>query len=166
MATTNTDLFLQVLNAHKRIIYKVISIYCTDTDDRKDIEQEVVIQLWKSFENYNPKYKYSTWIYKISMNVAISFYRSKTQQRSKTTTLTASIFEETPNPETHENEKSLLLHRLIRQLNEFDKEILVLYLEEYSHKEIAEMLGISISNVATKLSRIKGKLKQISITQK
>jgi RNA polymerase sigma factor (sigma-70 family) len=159
----NTEKFLQVINDHKQIIYRVISIYCKDNDDKKDVEQEVLIQLWKSFEKYDQQFKYSTWIYKITMNVAITFYRMNEKKLNKTSSINDSIFNEIPNPIITENENSALLHSLIQQLNEFDREILVLYLEDYSQKEIAELVGISVTNVATKINRIKNKLKENSL---
>ncbi|MGN5954026.1 RNA polymerase sigma factor [Sphingobacterium lactis] len=79
-ASKKSDLFLDVIQTHKGILYKIANSYCKESEDRKDLIQEIIIQLWKSFDNYNHKYEYSTWIYKISLNVAISFYRKESKR--------------------------------------------------------------------------------------
>jgi RNA polymerase sigma factor (sigma-70 family) len=74
--TTKEDAFLLIIESNKGIIYKVVNAYCKDLEDRKDLVQEIVLQLWKSFPNYKEQFKHSTWIYKIALNIAISFYRA------------------------------------------------------------------------------------------
>ena len=86
------DSFVKIIKSNKRIIYKVINTYCSDIDDRKDLEQEIIIQLWKSFQSYNDQFQLSTFIYRIAMNVSISFYRSNLNRKSRTTLLNESIF--------------------------------------------------------------------------
>ena len=80
--TDQTEKFLAVLQSHKGIIYKVARSYCADSDDREDLVQDIVFQLWKSFDSYSDEYKYSTWIYRIALNVAISNYRKESRQKS------------------------------------------------------------------------------------
>ncbi len=154
------DKFLSVLESNKGILFKVASSYCTDSEDKKDLIQEIIYQLWKSFEKYDPSYKYSTWIYRISLNVAISFYRKKRTATSSTIPLLDSVFNiKEMEPNTEKEARLNLLQQFITELKDLDKALMVLYLEEKSYKEIAEIMGISATNVATKISRIKTLLK-------
>ncbi len=155
------NIFISVIVAHKGILYKVANAYCKDSEDRKDLIQEIYMQLWKSFANYNDGYKYSTWIYRISLNVAISFYR-KENSRTK---ISGSFFDEilifSDTSETDETKTNFdLLQQFIAELKDLDKALMLLYLEEKGYKEIAEIIGYSETNVATKIGRIKVKLKE------
>lgn len=155
------DLYISVVQAHKGIIYKVANAYCKDAEDRKDLVQEIVIQLWKSFAHYNSEFKYTTWIYRIALNVAISFYRKENSRKKIANEISNSLFV-LPEPENAgEHEAKLnLLNQFIAELKELDKALVLLYLEEKSYREIAEIIGITETNVATKLGRIKIWLKQ------
>lgn len=154
-----SEQFLQVLDAHKGIIYKVANSYCNDTEERKDLIQEMSVQLWKAFASYRPEYKYSTWIYRIALNVAISFYRKKTLRRTNPISETIlNIGEEADHTDTAE--RMFLLQKFIAGLKEIDRALMLLYLEEKSHREIADIMGISESNVSTKIGRIKLELRQ------
>ncbi len=159
--TMDKDLFVQILRDNKRILYKVISIYCQDKDDRKDLEQEIIIQLWKSLKTFDGNYKLSTWIYKVAINVSISFYRKDVTRKSRTTPITESIFQEFEDRQHDEelNQNRKILHDFINRLSDFNKEIIILYLEDLSYKEIGEIVGISESHVGTKINRIKTVLK-------
>ena len=155
------NLFISVIESHKGILYKIANSYCKDSEDRNDLIQEIIIQLWKSFENYNDQYKYSTWIYRIALNVAISFYRKENRRKEIANPITDSILNFAETSSTNDAENNInLLQQFISQLKELDKAIMLLYLEEKNHKEIAEIIGISETNVATKVGRIKTSLKQ------
>ena len=162
----DNESFVKIIKDYKGIIYKVINIYCNDSEEKRDLEQEIIIQLWKSFQSYNNKFKLSTWIYRIAMNVSISFYRSNLNRKSRTTSLNDSIFHEieSVNNAEEENEHRRLLHAFIQQLDEFNREILILYLEEYNYKEIAEIVGITESDVGTKINRMKKKMQENFLT--
>ena len=152
--------FQKIIKENKGILYKVINIYCKDTQDKKDLEQEILIQLWKSLEKYNENYKISTWIYKIAMNVSISFYR---KNRNTPTHLPIdSIFIEKDYEEQDDDikDKKRILNIFIAKLNEFDKAIILLYLEDYNYREISNIIGITETNVGSKINRIKNKLKK------
>jgi len=154
------DRFIQILKENKWVLYKVISLYCKDLEDRKDLEQEILIQLWKSIESYNGQYKISTWIYKVAMNVAISFYRSNKTRKLKTDSITESIFQVQTEISEPLDEERKFLNDFINQLDEFNREILILYMDDHSYKEIADIVGITESNVGTKINRIKKKLQE------
>ena len=164
MKANKKERFIKTINDHKKIIYKIVNSYCQNRNYRKDLEQEIIIQLWNSFDNYNEKYKYSTWMYRIALNVAISFYRKEKKQPLKNDFYNEdSIF--SIDNENDENEAELdyhlnLLQKFITNLNELNKALMLLYLEEKNYEEIAEILGITKTNVATKIGRIKVKLKK------
>lgn len=156
-----SDIFLSVVQSNKGIIYKVANSYCKNVEDRKDLGQEITIQLWKSFDKYDDNFKHSTWIYRISLNVAISFYRKENSRKKISNPLTDGIinFPDNDGFEDKENDLSIL-QQMISQLKDLDKALMLLYLEEKSHKEISQIIGISETNVATKINRIKNSLKQ------
>ncbi len=156
--TCDPELFLLVIKANKGIIYKVANSYCKNSESRNELVQEIIIQLWKSFVNYNDKYEHSTWVYRIALNVAISFYRKS--KKEITTPLTDNIIALAIDDEPGELEENVqLLYQFINELDELNKALMLLYLDNKTHKEIAEVLGITETNVATKIGRIKEKLK-------
>ncbi len=160
MNRNKADKFLSIIESNKGILYKVANSYCRNHEDRKDLIQEIIIQLWKSFGKYNSEYKYSTWIYRISLNLAISFYRKENSRKRISNPLTIDIFEFTSKEVYDEKETDLgILDRIILRLNDLDKALILLYLEEKNYREISEIIGITETNVATKIARIKSKLK-------
>lgn len=151
--------FEGIIEQHKGILFKVARTYCPDEEDRQDLIQEMMIQIWQSIHKYNDEYRISTWLYRISLNVAISFYRKSSTRAKKHTELNEQMVEHTRD-DTSENERQLkLLEQFISELKEIDKALMILYLEDESHAAIAEILGISVSNVGTKIGRIKNHLK-------
>lgn len=152
------ELFKSTIDEHKLILYKVSRAYCTDEDERKDLIQEISIQIWRSIEKYKAEFKMSTWIYRIALNVAISHFRKVS--RHKTIPLSSDELKLKEHDSSDHEEQIIMLEQFISELNELDKALMLLYLENKSHVEIAEILGISKSNTGTKISRIKGKLKQ------
>lgn len=152
--------FLTQLEAHKRILYKVANAYCHSPDDRPDLIQEMVIQLWLAYGRFDGRCKFSTWMYRVAMNVAISFYRTQHRHTRGAVTLEALGLELTvTDPRLEEVGDDLrLLHHLISQLDELNRALILLYLDGYSHAEIAEIMGITATNVATRLNRIKQRL--------
>ncbi|MEO8960958.1 MAG: RNA polymerase sigma factor [Ginsengibacter sp.] len=156
-----SDLFLSLIQSNKAIIYKVANSYCRNVEDRKDLVQEIIIQLWKSFDNYDNNFKYSTWMYRISLNVAISFYRKENTRKRISNPFTEGIINFNDNDSLEDKESDLgILQQMILELKDLDKALMLLYLEEKSHKEISQIMGISETNVATKIFRIKNILKQ------
>jgi RNA polymerase sigma factor (sigma-70 family) len=151
--------FQNIIQQHKGILYKVARAYCPNEDDRQDLIQEMMIQVWQSRHRYNNQFKISTWLYRISLNVAISFYRKNTTRANMHTMLNEQTQQIPTEDKTADERQLSLLEKFISELKEIDKALMVLYLEDKSHAEIAEILGMSISNVGTKIGRIKDKLK-------
>ena len=151
-----SEIFLAVIQQNKGIIYKVANSYCRDPEQRQDLVQEIVVQLWQAFKTYNGGFKHSTWIYRISLNVAISLYRKEKRRRHISNPLPEGILALTEDPVAEEREGDLyLLQQAIAQLKELDRALMLLYLDEKSYREISQIMGISESNVATKIGRIK-----------
>jgi RNA polymerase sigma factor (sigma-70 family) len=153
--------FLELIEQHKKIIFKVCNSYCKHQESRKDLAQEIVIQLWKSFRKYDPQYKVSTWIYRIALNVAISFYRHEKKHTTSSSITENDLDFSDEDTSSHETESNIAqLHHFIDQLDELHKALMILYLDNNSYKDISEVLGITETNVATKINRIKLKLRQ------
>ena len=159
------ETFIAAIKENESLIFKIASIYTNSTDDKNDLIQEIIYQLWKSYDSFNQKSKLSTWMYRVALNVAI--YQLKTSKRR---VLTVSLQEQNLNYHEIDNEgieeKWKILKQQIDKLNLLDKGIILLYLENKSYDEIAEIIGITTSNVRTKLSRIKEKLKNKILKQK
>ena len=154
--------FLATIDSHKKIIYKVVNSYCKNKNDRKDLEQEIIIQLWNSFDKYNPEFQYSTWMYRIALNVAISFYRKEKKWSVGNVIYNEELIYNVTDGNEYDTELDdniKLLQQFINELDELNKALMLLYLEEKSYTETAEILGISKTNVATKINRLKLKLK-------
>jgi RNA polymerase sigma factor (sigma-70 family) len=152
--------FQETIELHKGILFKVARIYCQNEDDRQDLIQEMMIQIWKSFHKYNGRFAITTWLYRIALNVAISFYRKNTARQIINLELGDHI-SPVQQSETNEKEQQLnLLEQFVNELNNLDKALMLLYLEDKSQAEISEILGITATNVATKIGRIKDRLKK------
>ncbi|MFZ4771338.1 MAG: RNA polymerase sigma factor [Ferruginibacter sp.] len=155
------DNFLQLIEANKGIIIKICNSYCKNNHDREDLAQEIIYHLWKSGKSFNPDYKFSTWMYRVALNVAISFYRKEKRATPILSINELHINIEDAPPINEDKEKNIqLLQLFISQLKELDKALILLSFESKSYKEISEILGISETNVATRISRIKDRLKQ------
>lgn len=151
--------FLSVIKTYERVIYKVCYMYVTPNAPLSDLYQEVVLNIWKSFEKFRGESKISTWIYRIALNTCISFSR-----KEKNIPEVVMLPHEYAGAIDEEDELQVMLkelYRLINQLGQLDKSVILLYLEEKSYEEIAEIIGLTTTNVATKLSRIKDKLKKM-----
>jgi len=161
MQTEQTTIFLSIIENNKGIIYKVANAYCGNPEDRKDLIQEIIVQLWRSFHRYNDQYKYTTWMYRIALNTAISFYRKENKRRQLSSPLSHNILDLADDNSAIETNTNIgYLQQFIAGLNELDKALMLLYLEEKSQKEIAGITGISETNVSTRIGRIKKMLKQ------
>ncbi|PIB34066.1 RNA polymerase [Reichenbachiella sp. 5M10] len=150
--------FQPFLNEHHRIIAKVCRIYTDTSEDFNDYYQECVIQLWRSFDSFRGASKLSTWVYRVCLNVCLSQLRIKKKVVVETREFVPEQIEE---KDTVEEEQLSMLYTAIKLLKESDRAIILLYLEEKSYKEMAEILGITVTNVGAKVNRVKNQLKQI-----
>lgn len=152
--------FVTLIQQHEKLIHKICGLYADDAEQRKDVFQEIVLQSWIAYPRFNNASKFSTWLYRVALNTAINFRRKESKHRS---------FSDTDNLnglyETNENftEEYKILYRLIHALPTLEKALMLLYLEERTHQEMAEILGLSVSNIGTKINRIKAKLKNQAI---
>ena len=150
--------FLEVIHDYQKIIYKICRVYRDSSEDQEDLFQEIVYQLWKSYPGFKRESKVSSWIYRIALNTAIAIYR-----KSKTLIDYYQEFPEHIHPSDEktiaENEERLFW--ALRKLNDSEKAIISLYLEDFNYQEIAAITGLSESNVGVRLTRIKNKLKEI-----
>ena len=141
-----------MINQHAGILYKVCNLYLQEAEDRQDLFQEIVLQLWKAFPNFRQEAKPSTWMYRIALNTAISNFRK--ESRGFFTRSLSDTELQIPDPRQFSpvDENIHLLHQAIGRLSAIEKAIIMLYLEEKSYEEIAEVMGISKSNVGVSLS--------------
>jgi len=151
--------FSQLMTQHKGIIYKVVNSYCQNQDDRQDLAQEILTAMWLAIDKYNNEFKFSTWMYRIALNVAISHYRKDSKRQDKPNMGDELLINITDVPiEEDKNEEIKQLYRFIGQLDKLNKAIIILYLESEPYQSIADSLGLSKTNVATRITRIKATL--------
>lgn len=159
MSVDRHGMYLDIIERHKGIVFKVARSYCSNEFDREDLVQEILAQIWRSLDTYNDSFKITTWMYRVALNVAISFYRKDKTTAYKHTEMEDKLLSYDMEAE-RENEQSLNeLYTFINKLSGADKAVLLMYLEGESQSEIAANLNITVSNVSTKIGRIKQKLK-------
>lgn len=153
--------FVKLLKEHQNIIHKICKLYTADDDAHKDLFQEITIQLWKAYPNFRGDAKFTTWAYRVGLNTAITLYRKK-KKNIETISFDASFHKvKEENYSFEEEEKLKLLYNAINYLNDIEKALIFLYLEDKDYTEIAETLGISEVNARVKMNRVKGKLKNL-----
>lgn len=150
--------FTGLIQEHQGLLFKVASIYTNSTLDRDDLFQEIVYQLWISFDSFRGDSKITTWMYRVGMNTAIAHLK-KAKRSAVTVPLSAAINLGSVALDELQEERLKLLHLYIQQLNTLEKGLMFLLLEGKSYQEIAEIIGLTSSNVGTRISRIKKKLK-------
>lgn len=151
----NETQFIQLINRHQGIIHKICRLYRDSPEDREDLFQEIVFQLWKSVPTFNNEATFSTWMYRVALSTAIVAFRKKKPQIIYTPVLP-------DKPETlQEHEQTGQLFAALKKLDDDEKALITLYLEELSYKEIAAITGITENNVGVKLNRIKNKIQQL-----
>jgi RNA polymerase sigma-70 factor (ECF subfamily) len=150
--------FVTLIREHQGLIYKVSALYTEQKQDRNDLYQEIVFQLWKSFDSFRADSKISTWMYRVALNTAIGHLNKKKKRKKEVQIDTISLIAE-ENSSGLMEERIRLLHREIGKLNILEKGIILLLLEGKKYEEISEITGLTTTNVGTKISRIKEKLR-------
>jgi RNA polymerase sigma factor (sigma-70 family) len=157
--------FLEIVRVNQGIIHKVCSIYCDNEEDRQDLFQEILAQLWKSFPGFRHESKFSTWMYRIALNTAITSFK-KWHRHSGVKRLSGEYYQiadDNSSLETDENIAQLKL--AIARLSGIEKSIILLFLENRSYEEIADITGITQNYVRVKMNRIKTKLKGFMLSE-
>ena len=150
--------FLEKIESHKGMIFKVSKMYVDHQEDREDLYQEIVFQLWKSYQKFEGKSQFSTWLYRVSLNTALTFLKSEKRKPDN-----AFLHENLDVAEESQDDKEVqlqLFYKAVHELNPIEKALIFLFLEGQNHKEISENLGISEVNARVKLNRTKEKLQQ------
>ncbi|MGG7036056.1 MAG: RNA polymerase sigma factor [Flavobacterium sp.] len=153
--------FVKQLKEDQNIIHKICRLYTNDADSHNDLFQEITIQLWKAYPKFRGESKFSTWAYRVALNTAITLYRKNTRSVSTVTYEGQKHFLKQEDYNQEEEEQIKLMYQAVHQLNDIEKALVFLYLEDKDYAEISETLGISEVNARVKMNRIKGKLKKI-----
>jgi RNA polymerase sigma factor (sigma-70 family) len=153
------DTFQTLVDRHKKILYKICNSYCRNPDDREDLAQQIVAQLWQSFRSFDGRVEFSTWMYRVALNVAISWYRRERTRARHILPADERLLDVAAETEA-EPDDIRLLYQFIETLDELNKALILLYLDGHTNREIGEVLGISETNVGTKINRLKTKLRQ------
>ncbi|HNQ27025.1 MAG TPA: sigma-70 family RNA polymerase sigma factor [Aquaticitalea sp.] len=153
--------FVALLEENQNIVHKVCRIYTDNQEAHNDLFQEIAIQLWKAYPKFRGDAKFSTWMYRVGLNTAITLYR-KSKRKINTSEIETVEFKlkEDPYDDTEE-EQLKLLYQAVHQLNDIEKALVFLYLEDKDYREISDTLGISEVNARVKMNRVKTKLKTI-----
>ena len=159
--TASRDRFQALLGQHEKIVFKVAAMYCRNAEDRRDLAQEICVQAWRSFGSYDAARSFSTWMYRIALNVAISFARSAGHRERHAVPLDEDAHDiADDNAIVNESDERVrALHQFIDQLDALNRALMLLYLEDRSYREIADVLGITETNVATKINRLKQRIR-------
>lgn len=161
MSLDDRQAFTELLEQHRKIVFKVANSYAWHRDDRAELAQEIALQLWRAFPKYDPTRRFSTWMYRIALNVAISYVREHSEHRAHLVPLDESLHD-SADQNGHEPELAQqisALNRVIARLDPMNRALMLLYLDNYSSREIGEVLGLSDTNVTTKLSRLKQRIR-------
>ena len=153
---TKESRFMTVVNDNRQMIYKVCYMYATDNDHFKDLYQEVLASLWQGLDSFRGDSKMSTWIYRTAINTCVTFFRKHKSHGFDTVGLEA--IADIPGDDNARTDMLKEMYRLISGLNKMDKALILMWLDERSYEEIAEVTGLSRNNVATRLRRIKQRL--------
>ncbi|MBB6333227.1 RNA polymerase sigma-70 factor (ECF subfamily) [Chryseobacterium sediminis] len=161
MSNPTENAFLKLVNQHKGILYKASRIYADSVEDREDLQQEILIQLWKSYQNFKGNSEFSTWMYRVAINTAIT-YLKKEKQRSNNHTDAPHHFEVLQEDYNPTKDRQLeIFYSAVQELNSLEKAVIFYFMEGMSHKEIGNNLGLSEGNARVKLNRTKEKIQQI-----
>ena len=156
--------FTAVINEYRPLLRRVCRLYCADPGDRQDLFQEIVVQLWRAWPRYVPQVgvKLSTWLYRVALNVAISDLRQRTRRPQPVSLEGEAVWlAQAAEPAGYEPEEVAALYSAIARLSEVDKAFVLLYLEERTYEEMADILGITQNNVRVRMHRVQARLRQL-----
>ena len=151
--------FLQIITENQGIIHKVCSIYCDLEEDRRDLFQEILVQLWKSYPSFRSESKFSTWMYRVALNTAITSFKKDKRQPDKSGVSYENLQLAEELYDLGAEDQIKMLNQAVSQLTGIEKSIILLFLEDKKYEEIAEITGITQNYVRVKMNRIKKKLK-------
>ncbi|RSK49550.1 RNA polymerase sigma factor [Hymenobacter rigui] len=151
--------FLLLIESHPGLIQKVCNMYCYSREDQEDLFQDIVLQLWRAYPSFRSGSKATTWLYRVALNTAIT--RLRQQPKAGRFAELGPEALQVPAAEESPSEEMAAMYRAIRQLSQVDQALTLLYLEDCSYREMAEVLGISETNVGYKLNRIKAQLRTL-----
>ncbi len=150
--------FTQIIKDNEGVIFKITTVYTNNQEDQKDLYQEIVYQLWKSFDSFKGNSKISTWMYRVALNTAITKLKRENKRGSQIG-IDKVIMKQTEQYDSQFEERLKVLYEYIHGLNELEKGLMLLLLEGKKYEEIAAITGLTANNVGTRISRIKQKLK-------
>ncbi len=154
--------FLEVLNRYQPVLRRVSRMYADSPEEREDLLQETIYQLWRSYPTFRGESSHGTWVYRVALNTAISALRRRVKRPKEVPLEAAAQLGTPPGPWGSESERVRLLYGMIQKLNPVDRALALLYLEDLSYKELSSILGISESNIGVKLNRLKAKLQSFA----
>ncbi|MGJ8659929.1 sigma-70 family RNA polymerase sigma factor [Cellulophaga fucicola] len=155
---TKEEKFVELIQNNQGLIFKITTVYTTNKTDQQDLYQDIVYQLWKSFDGFKNQSKISTWMYRVALNTALTRLKKKIKA-PKSIAIEKVVLQQTENYDPVFEEQLKMVYAQIQQLNVLEKALMLLLLEGKQYDEIAEIVGITASNVGTKISRIKQKIK-------
>ena len=147
------------IQEHRKILYKICNVYCANPEDREDLAQEMLAQLWRAYSSFDGRCRFSTWMYRVALNTAITFVRREFARKRHVVSVEERLLASVPAREEG-SEELRMLYALIDGLDPLNKAMALLYLDGNSYQEISDVLGITPTNVATKLNRLKENLKE------
>lgn len=153
--------FLEKIEKHKGVIFKISKMYMDNPDDQNDLYQEIIYQAWKSYSDFQKKSEFSTWLYRTALNTAIVFLRSEKKRSFIQNQSIENLRVQQESYNDAEDRNMKIMYEAIHQLSPIDKALIFFYLEDFPGKEIAKQLGITEVNARVKLNRAKTKLKEI-----
>lgn len=157
--------FLQIITDNQGIIHKVCSIYCDSEEDRRDLFQEIVAQLWKSYSSFRNESKFSTWMYRVALNTAITSFKRDKRQPDKSGISFEKIQIVDDSCDMEAEDQIRMLNKAVARLTGIEKSIILLFLEDKKYEEIADITGITQNYVRVKMNRIKKKLKELMTSE-
>lgn len=161
MSTTAEQSFLEKIQQHKGIVYKIARMYTDMPEDKEDLVQEIMLRLWASYKGFEGRSAFSTWMYRVAVNTAITFLRKEKKKPPMVSDENGILDRETDETDTGDEYRMTLFYKAIKELNQIEKALIFYFMEGLSHKEISGHLGLSETNTRVKLSRTKEKLQKI-----